>query len=65
MSETPPAAKPPPIVRSGDLRIGYALAAVMITFFASAPNFARLAFDDGIDPLTSVSYTHLTLPTKA
>ena len=52
MSETPPAAAPPPIVRSGDLRIGYALAAVMITFFASAPNFARLAFADGIDPLT-------------
>ena len=52
MSETPPAAVPPPIVRSGDLRIGYALAAVMITFFASAPNFARLAFADGIDPLT-------------
>ncbi|MGB1007396.1 MAG: EamA family transporter, partial [Thalassobaculaceae bacterium] len=32
--------------------MGYALAVVMITFFASAPNFARLAFADGVDPLT-------------
>ena len=43
---TSPAAVPPVD------RLGLLLALIMILFFATAPNLARLAFDDGIGVLS-------------